>query len=214
MSKVTTLLLVSLLFWMANTQDPKPAAWKQNWQAPFTESSWFFMQGNVTTTGTFKYDSVKQRLKVSRANGRGDRYCATIFPFSTTPCDHVVIDGKRYLAFPEKNYCCSCCDAKHGCGFTKDNWFVNGTYVNSPQIDGVASNMFVIKGLQDNFYAETVDKQIPRKVFMAPVSDMIFDSAKYIENTVSDADFDIFTKYNGCERRCPFLSTCTVVRMA
>ena len=37
-------------------------------------------------------------------------------------------EGKRYLDFPEKNYCCYCCDAAHGCGILKPDWISDATY--------------------------------------------------------------------------------------
>jgi hypothetical protein len=37
--------------------------------------------------------------------------------------------GKRYLYFPEKNDCCYCCDAAHGCGVLKPDWHSDAEFV-------------------------------------------------------------------------------------
>lgn len=39
------------------------------------------------------------------------------------------IIGKRYLYFPEKNDCCYCCDAEHGCGVLKPDWAIDAQFV-------------------------------------------------------------------------------------
>jgi hypothetical protein len=41
-----------------------------------------------------------------------------------------VFIGRRFLDFPEKKYCCFCCDSTHGCGIVSPDWIAksNGTY--------------------------------------------------------------------------------------
>lgn len=38
--------------------------------------------------------------------------------------------GKRFLDFPQKNFCCYCCDSSHGCGIVKPDWLrtANATF--------------------------------------------------------------------------------------
>jgi hypothetical protein len=38
--------------------------------------------------------------------------------------------GKRFLDFPDKKYCCFCCDSTHGCGIVAPDWIAksNPTY--------------------------------------------------------------------------------------
>lgn len=38
--------------------------------------------------------------------------------------------GRRFLDFPEKKYCCFCCDSAHGCGIVSPDWIAksNATY--------------------------------------------------------------------------------------
>ena len=193
--------------------DP-PKNWSPNWSASFSESASFFLQGNQTTSGKFFYDAVNSRLRVTRASGKTDRYCGSVYPMSSTPCEHLVVSGKRYLVFPDKKYCCSCCEAVHGCGFTKPDWVKSGQLLGQVQVDSVSTNMYLIKGLQENFYAETVDTKVPAKIFMAPLSDMIFKTSTYSEAPLTDADFALPGWAGKCEKRCPVLSVCTAARMA
>jgi len=41
-----------------------------------------------------------------------------------------VILGKRFLDFPEKKFCCYCCNSTHGCGIVTRDWLktANATY--------------------------------------------------------------------------------------
>ena len=188
--------------------------WSPNWSASFTEQAYFFLQGNFTTTGKFMYDAANHRLRVTRVNGKADRYCGTVYPMANTPCEHLVVAGKRLLVFPEKKYCCSCCEAVHGCGFTKPDWIKGGELIGQVQVGTIPTNMYLIKGLQDNFYAETIDGQIPAKIYMSPNTDMIFKTSTYAESSVTDADFALPGWAGSCEKRCPVLSICTAARMA
>ena len=84
--------------------------------------------GKSTTKGTFFYDSVSQRYRVDRDNGKWDRYCGSVYKLTDTPCQHFVFEGKRYLNFPEKNDCCYCCDSAHGCGILKRDWLTGAKF--------------------------------------------------------------------------------------
>ena len=74
-------------------------------------SFWYIFKGK--TKGKFYYHQNIDMMSVERESGWADPYCSTTsFFFSfmkSTPCTHLVRDGKRYLHFPEKNYCCLCC---------------------------------------------------------------------------------------------------------
>ena len=106
--------------------------------------------GSGETTGTFYYDYPDYR--VDRVNGKWDRYCGTVYKFRNTPCSHIVKDNLRYLYFPEKNDCCFCCDAEHGCGALKPDWIIDAEYVKESTESGETFDVFNKKGLQDNFY--------------------------------------------------------------
>ena len=74
------------------------------------------------TKGSLFYDWDRMRYKITRENGKYDRYCGSVMKFRSTPCEHIVVDHKRYLHFPKKNHCCVCCTSKGGCDVLKPNW--------------------------------------------------------------------------------------------
>ncbi len=80
------------------------------------------------TDGTWYYDAVTGKEMIYRENGRGDRYCKSVHALTSTPCQHIVSDGNRYLMFPELKECCKCCDSSKGCGSLSPNWLDDATY--------------------------------------------------------------------------------------
>ena len=207
-------ILAVLLTSAVISGSPTPTEWAENWQSEFTETIWYFMQGNLTTTGQFKYvnNETHRLTRVSRENGRSDRYCGSIFPFSTTPCDNLVLNGFRYLIFSEKKYCCKCCSSAEGCGIVKRNWTQGATYIGEQQVSNLQTQMFVVKGLQNNFYAETVDSHQPKRIYQEPISDMIFKEGTYKEGALTADDFKLPTDYGNCDNACPLLSLCSLVK--
>ena len=216
MCKLVFALAVMLLCFEVSLCDQtlKPRDWAGAWKADFKEQSWYFLQGNATTEGTFKYqvNGTYSRMRISRKTGKADRFCGSIFPFSNTACDHLIVDGKRYIVFPEKKYCCKCCVASEGCGVVKKNWAENATAITSTE---ASMNVFLIKGLQNNFYAEDAVKRTPAKIYMEPISDMVFTTSSYSEDPkFSDEDFALPSDSGDCEKKCPYLSMCTLASLA
>lgn len=112
------------------------------------------------TRGKFFYDYTNSRYRVDRDNGKGDRYCGSVYKLRNTPCSHIVTEGiklsslkgKRYLHFPEHDYCCYCCDDAHGCGVLKPDWAADAKFVEVvSDANGVSHEKWNKKGLQDNF---------------------------------------------------------------
>lgn len=81
------------------------------------------------TRGQYFYDSVRGASLVTRENGRHDRYCGSVKPFQDTSCNHLTVNGRRYLVFPEKKYCCYCCADRHGCGIMRRDWLKGAKYL-------------------------------------------------------------------------------------
>ena len=50
-------------------------------------------------------------------------------PLENTPCTQIATGGERYLYFPEKNDCCSCCTFESGCSPVSADWLTNATFV-------------------------------------------------------------------------------------
>lgn len=74
------------------------------------------------------YSAKKNMSRVTRNNGRYEGICGTNMPNITTPCTQIVREGKRYVIFPEKQVCCVCCVASHGCGVLKRDWLKGAKY--------------------------------------------------------------------------------------
>ena len=90
------------------------------------------------TTGKIIIDADNNRELVTRINGKADRYCGTVYKLSNTPCNHYILENKRFLDFPDKKYCCFCCDSTHGCGIVKSDWLVtaNATFSGNQTLQG------------------------------------------------------------------------------
>lgn len=108
--------------------DRTPPQWANKFTQKISEKiKYTVFSKSVETTIYYDWDS--KRYRIDRNNGSFDRYCGTVKKFSSTPCSHYVVEGKRYLHFPKKEDCCFCCDAEHGCGVLKPNWLENATFV-------------------------------------------------------------------------------------
>jgi hypothetical protein len=110
------------------------------------------------------YDYTNVRERIDRATGKYDRYCGTV-KTDDSPCTHLVLDGMRYLWWPQLSFCCKCCNSAAGCGVVVPNWMqlVNATYqgsmtVNTPNYNGNADEWLAM-GLQSNYWYQTADAQ-------------------------------------------------------
>ena len=205
---IISILCVPLCLYCQPT--PTPKTWSSTWTASFRESLHLPGKGSGSTTGTWYYDWTTKRFRIDRINGNLDRYCGLTKFLTNTPCtQYVDSDGWRYLSFPKAKLCCKCCGAQHGCSISKPNWFANGVFdPKDNMIDGVLVNTWSIQGVQENLYAETKDRSIPKRLFQDPESDMIFDEKTYSESV----DPSLFTIPSGCDEFCPSSSICTIVR--
>jgi hypothetical protein len=161
------------------------------------------------------YDAANNRERVDRDNGRYDRYCGLngMKQFQNTPCNQYIVDGDRYLHYPQKNECCYCCSSEHGCGIVKSTWLTGAQFVGVEEHNGVQTYKWNQKGLQDNFYFETIaDKPADRimvALYQEPNDLQDFSTARTLE--VSE---DIFALPSICNKTttCSMASTCTAVR--
>ena len=47
----------------------------------------------METSGKFFYDWTNKVYRVDRENGKGDRYCGSVWKLTDTPCSHIVVEG-------------------------------------------------------------------------------------------------------------------------
>ena len=156
------------------------------------------------------YDFDSKQYIVQRANGKWDRYCGSVYKFRNLKCTHYVTEGKRYLDFPEKNYCCYCCDAAHGCGILKPDWAADAVYQGEKVENGKSYNVWDKKGLQSNLYWEEKDSKRMYRIDQQPDDVQTYDTNSY------EYSFDnsIFNKPDRCKASftCPWVSVCTALR--
>ena len=87
---------------------PADPRWPDVFQQDFKEKFYYPVLGTAWTKGTIYYDWPGRRYRLDRENGRYDRYCGFngIRKFQDTPCTHLVVNGVRWIIYPEKKDCC------------------------------------------------------------------------------------------------------------
>jgi hypothetical protein len=186
---IKTTVVIGLLAVLCSAE--APAVWADLFQEDFTEKMTYPIVGSGETKGTISYDWKNKRYVITRENGKWDRYCGTVFPFRSTPCTHIVSEGQRYLYFPEKSYCCTCCTAAQGCGVLKPDWTEGAVFVREYTDDkGAVIEVYNKKGLQDNLIH--IQKDIKRivRIEQASNDDQTFLTETYKEK-VDASVFDV-----------------------
>ncbi len=117
-------------------QTPTPPVWPNQFTQSFFQEFSYPVFGKGTTNGVYYYDYTDQRYLITRENGQYDRYCGSIYKLQNTPCNQLVVSGKRYMIFPKKEYCCYCCDSASGCGILKPTWLEGAQYEGVVDING------------------------------------------------------------------------------
>eukprot|EP00270_Netrium_digitus_P001911 TRINITY_DN12115_c0_g1_i1.p1 TRINITY_DN12115_c0_g1~~TRINITY_DN12115_c0_g1_i1.p1 ORF type:complete len:259 (+),score=32.19 TRINITY_DN12115_c0_g1_i1:186-962(+) len=177
----------------ANDDDFVPLApiWPVSFTASFNEEMYFVFV-TMTTSGEYFYDSLNKRLRIDRQNGIGDRFCGTAYPFRNTQCSHIVLDGVRYLVFPDYSYCCKCCTAAQGCGTPDQDWLVNATYVGQDYIYGQKCSKWITGQGLTTYYWNTADGA-PVRITVDSTEQMTFvhDSFQSSDDALPDKIFEL-----------------------
>jgi len=203
---IGALLLACAVSVLADTPTPY---WHNHFSVDFNETTKaVFWQWQ--TEGTWYYNAKTNQELVYRENGRGDRFCKSIHPFSDTPCTHLITDGNRYLIFPDLGSCCFCCNAEHGCGILDPHWLDDAEYQGLVPVAGTEAYKWSKKGLQPNYYYTTPDVvQAPVELDQIPIDFQTFHVDTF---NPSPPDPAVFTLPDGCDQPCPTASTCGVLR--
>eukprot|EP01004_Peranema_trichophorum_P008450 NODE_7205_length_800_cov_69.200886_g6597_i0.p1 GENE.NODE_7205_length_800_cov_69.200886_g6597_i0~~NODE_7205_length_800_cov_69.200886_g6597_i0.p1 ORF type:complete len:207 (-),score=29.45 NODE_7205_length_800_cov_69.200886_g6597_i0:122-742(-) len=186
--------------------DPPVPVWPLAFKATFSETNKIVF--SYQTTGVMYYDYANKRERTDRDDGYGDRYCGNTIA-QHTPCQHIVVNGTRWLNFPKLQKCCDCCDSEHGCGVVTPDWIVNSnaTYLgreNSKK--GVPSDKWDAKGLQSNYYYQSIADGSMAELFQSPNDDQVFDPW-----TVGPLDSSLFDLPSYCSGKCGGI-ICSVAR--
>ena len=162
------------------------------------------------------YDKTNNLFYVYRKEGMYDKYCGSIYIKEPTSCVHLVRDNKRYIYFPDKNFCCMCCTSDQGCGIIKTDWVKNyGTYYTTTVIDGNKVNEFLIldtsKIIYDEYVIpETPQKSIPIRINYENISDMHIIKNSYKEGIKNSEIFNLPKNMKNCEKSCGYISNCPI----
>jgi hypothetical protein len=204
------LFLLSLT--LAHPQYPRfPDTFTQT----FTETFSYPFLGDHSTNGTYYYDWATQRFRLDRQNGRFDRYCGIngLKMLQNTPCSHIVVNGDRYLYYPELNECCYCCSAEHGCGMLKPAWMEGAEYLGIEEFKVQKAHKWDKPGLQHNIVYESLEEEpIDRTlmaIYQAPTDMMEFKNDRKMR-----VDYDMLELPSICQKNksCNIVSVCTAIR--
>jgi len=190
--------------------EPDSPVWPDTFSYTFTESTWAPVIGNKTTSGTYYYSWPLKAYLVTRENGRYDRYCGTngVKAFQDTPCNHLVVNGIRFLLYPEKKECCNCCTAAQGCGILKKNWLEGAQYLETETWNGHDVTRWNKPGLQDNFYLERTSDRHMVQMAQMPNDIQNFDPDSF-SATVDPSLFQLPSWASDCANtKCSFFSVC------
>ncbi|XP_075264311.1 uncharacterized protein LOC142356249 [Convolutriloba macropyga] len=207
---------------ISSNDQPSYPLWPNQFTQNFTDKT-IWPTGKYSTRATYIYDWTTQRYRVDRDNGRYDRYCGTngiSYQFENTPCSHIVVDGNRYLYYPEKEDCCFCCNAAAGCGVLKPDWLDGAKFIGNVSFtlpDG--SSTYVYKweqdGLQSNYYFETTESNPVDRVMLEIEQDpnefMYYDTDRALSVDSSKLELPSICSV---KKSCSTLSVCTALSQA
>jgi len=209
MAVSTLLFLFITLYCGIVYADPPAPVWPDQFQIDFDETLYYPIIGSHSTSGRYYYDYTNRRYRIDRKNGRFDRYCGLngIKAFQNTPCTHLVVDGIRWIVYPEKKECCQCCSEANGCGILKPNWLEGAEFL------GEANGLFKWNkpGLQPNYYFDRMADRIMLKIEQVP-NDTQFFRPETFNKTISNPS-KVFTLPSYCHigKRCSIFSACHAV---
>ena len=147
-----SLLALSVLFYLA-VADPQPPVYPPVFTVSFFETQ-TLNNKTGTTYGMSYYDGENGLYRQDRYSGITDIMCALALPMTTdTGCNHLVVDGNRYMHYPESNQCCYCCSDANGCGALHLDWLTGADFLGEQNIywtDVYAWNQ------SGNIYYETI----------------------------------------------------------
>lgn len=211
MKAIFTAALIALTASFTKADPASGPVWLDQFEQSINNTFTYPYLGSSSTNATFHYDYTNKQYRINRDNGKWDRYCGTVYKFRNTPCDHIVVEGVRYLYFPEHDYCCNCCSDEHGCGILKPDWAKGAEFIGYE--DNGDTQKWDMKGLQSNFiWVRNADGQVTR-ILQQPNEDQV-----YLPETFSRGiqDPSVFNLPSSCssDYKCPWISTCTLVRHA
>jgi hypothetical protein len=188
--------------------------WPDTFRQTFNETFKYPGGKDHTTQGTFYYNWVNKTYRVDRDNGRYDRYCGfnSFKYWKNTPCNQYVVNGDRFIHYPALNECCYCCSAEHGCGILKPDWMSGAQFFGIEDHIGNQAYKWDQKGLQHNYYYETVAEKNTERVMLGIYQEPNDYQDFHLPREVPT--MEDFQLPSICSKKsyCSLASTCTAVR--
>lgn len=171
--------------------------WADTWEADVKIISSIY-----SGTGKWKYNFTDKQFYLYKQDGRSDPFCSTIFKKQTNQfaCYILVRDHFRYIVFPEKNFCCKCCNAANGCDVLKPEWVTNLTFLEEDTFDG--SEAFKYTALPRVYYESKVEG-IPLSLTEGS------SQLDFTEYKASISNPEVFNLPESCHESCGFNTACT-----
>jgi hypothetical protein len=187
-----------------------PPVWPDQFFEAFDER---FVMTNFTAevNGIMYYDAAHNRSRLDRFNGEYDKFCQSLSTLRT-PCQNLVVDGKRWIVFPQKSQCCYCCGSEKGCGILKPDWLAGAEYLGEETIEGVKFNKWN-KGTDNayNYYWATADENAyPRRINENGTHIIDYNFHSYRNTTLDDK---LFAVPSYCKSNCSDKSVCGMFRL-
>ena len=186
--------ILATILGIVSSQTPLPPMWPDVFWQNFSEVTYYNGIGTHTNTGSYYYNWTMKAYRIDRSDGRYDRYCGLSGPHvdQDTPCTHIVVNGNRYLYFPELNECCYCCNSTMGCGVLFPGWMQDSTYIDTEIHNGVQTYKWSREGLQENYIWETPGpipaNRVTVGIYQVDDDDMNFDQRS---NTYPPGSLDL-----------------------
>ena len=210
-----TIFLIALIVSMIVCEDPKAHVWPDEWSADFTEVGYVHLKGTGNTSGKFYYSWAQKKYRVDRENCYWDRFAGTVRLSDTGPCTMILRESKRYLYWPNDDYCCHCCDADHGCGITKNDYAASQGQFLGQETDknGVTYNKFLIDtGMIKVWYNENANgDHRPYSNYDDPFNTITFTQSTF-STKANDPSLYELPNAQCAQTECRKLSLCGLFR--
>eukprot|EP01138_Halocafeteria_seosinensis_P013261 gb/GECG01013544.1/.p1 GENE.gb/GECG01013544.1/~~gb/GECG01013544.1/.p1 ORF type:complete len:238 (+),score=13.48 gb/GECG01013544.1/:1-714(+) len=147
-----------------------PPVWPDSFYISFTETN-MIKEGpsggqvyyGAMNTGDLYYDYTNKLQRIDRSSGLYNGFCNSVQFGDATPCNNYVVNGTRYLSWPERHFCCKCCTEEEGCGMLKPTWIqdAGGSYLGVYSVDYTYVDSWIIHGNEDNYWYQNATDGVP-----------------------------------------------------
>lgn len=183
-----------------------PPVWPDSFEVAFDET---FVVDSVShhVNGIMYYDAAHNRSRLDRFDGSYSKFCQSLAPNVSTPCTNLVVNGSRWIIFPQKSQCCFCCDSAHGCGILKPDWLKGAEYLKDETIDNVNYHKWNQQGVIGyNYYWSSADGyNVPRRLDENGAHITDYNPRSYIKKPI---DAKVFAVPQYCHDPCPETTFC------